>query len=65
MNNEALSAVLDSYLEFIDIMEKTLERASLPQKYKDFAMALISLRRESWKPVRDKLKECENGGVQM
>ena len=59
----AVGEVLDSYLEFIDIMEKTLERASLPQKYKDFAMALISVRRENWKSVRDKLKECENGGI--
>ncbi len=61
MDKSLLCDVLDSYLEFIDIMEKTLERASLPQVYKDFAMALISLRRESWKPVRDKLMEGKDG----
>lgn len=65
MNKELLCDVLDSYLEFIDIMEKTLTKATLPAKYGYMATMLINQRRDSWKSVRDKLKECENGGVQM
>ena len=64
MEKEILCDVLDSYLEFIDIMEKTLTKANLPAKYGYMATMLINQRREAWKPVRDKLREG-NDGVQV
>lgn len=58
---ELLCAVLDSYLEFIDIMDKTLAKATLPAKYGYMATALINQRRDSWKSVRDEIKAKTNG----
>lgn len=64
-DKKALCEVLESYIEFIDIMEKTLERANLPAKYGAFAMLLIKQRRDIWEPVWKKLKDYIDGRVQM
>lgn len=49
--NEIICEILDSYMEFITLMEKTLERSTVPPKLNEFAKILIMQRRDMWKPV--------------
>ena len=57
MNNDLLIEVLESYMEFVDIMDKTLVRKDLPSKLRDYARLLVVLRQGQWQPVLKKLKQ--------
>lgn len=50
--NDVLIDCLQSYMEFVDIMESTLNRyAQLPDKIKILAKTLIEKRRNDWQPI--------------
>lgn len=49
--NEIVYEILDSYMEFITLMEKTLDRSTVPSQLKAFATTLIMQRRDMWKPI--------------
>ena len=54
---ETVVEILESYVEFIDIMERTLDcYAKMPDKIELMAKTLINNRRQSWKPLLDKIK---------
>ena len=54
---ECLIECLESYMEFVDIMEKTLVRSDLPKDLRRYSRLLITLRKGEWKPILDKLKK--------
>ena len=54
---ETLKDVLESYMEFIDIMEKTLnDFAKMPPHIQTLSNALITKRRADWLPILYKVK---------
>ncbi|MBO7730985.1 MAG: hypothetical protein J6S67_00480 [Methanobrevibacter sp.] len=55
---ECLIACLESYMEFIDIMERTLNNfAEMPEKIELMSKTLIAKRRKDWNPILEKLKK--------
>jgi arginine utilization protein RocB len=54
---EDIIEILESYMEFINIMQKTLEEVKLPPKIKTFSDLLIEMRKTEWEPVLLQLKE--------
>lgn len=59
--NEIIFEILDSYMEFIDIFEKTIDKAELKPLIKDFARVLISQRRNMWRPILEYVKAKKDG----
>lgn len=58
--NDCIVEILESYMEFISIMESTLNcYAELPDKIENMSKALIAKRRNEWKPILDKAKEMQ------
>lgn len=54
---ETVVEILESYMEFVDIMERTLNcYAEMPDKIELMAKTLINNRRQSWQPILDKVK---------
>jgi hypothetical protein len=54
---DCIVEILESYMEFVDIMERTLNcYAEMPDKIELMAKTLINDRRQSWQPILDKLK---------
>ena len=54
---ECLIECLESYMEFVNIMEKTLVRSDLPKNLREYSRLLVMLRKGQWKPILDKLKQ--------
>lgn len=52
---ECVHDILESYMEFVDIMERTLAKCDVPKKIKPLADALIRQRRADWQPILDKI----------
>lgn len=58
--NDCIVEILESYMEFIDIMESTLNcYAELPDKIEAMSKTLIAKRRNNWKPVLEKIKKAQ------
>ncbi len=55
--NDCLVEVLESYMEFIKIMEKTLVRSDLPKDLREYSRMLVMLRKGQWGPVLDQAKK--------
>ena len=50
--NDCIVEILQSYMEFINIMEATLNcYAELPPKIESMAKSLIVTRRNQWEPI--------------
>lgn len=61
---ECLIECLESYMEFVNIMEKTLVRSDLPKDLRTYSKLLVKLRRGQWQPVLDMLKkDMENNNA--
>ena len=54
---ECMIDCLESYMEFVTIMEKTLVRSDLPKDLRTYSRLLVELRKREWQPVLDKLKQ--------
>ena len=59
--NDYICEIIESYMEFIDIIEKTLNKCSMPQKIYILAQSLIAQRRKDWMPVLEKAKQLQKG----
>lgn len=57
--NDCIVEILESYFEFIEIMERTLAKCTVPEKIKPMADALIKKRRADWQPILDKCKSMQ------
>lgn len=57
--NDCIVEILESYFEFIEIMERTLAKCTVPEKIKPMADALIKKRRADWQPILDKSKSMQ------
>ena len=58
--NDCIVEILESYMEFIRIMESTLNcYAELPDKIEAMSKTLITQRRKQWQPVLDKAKKMQ------
>lgn len=55
--NDCIVEILESYMEFIDIMEKTLGNAVLAPNIRTLANTLIARRRNDWKPILETAKK--------
>ena len=51
LEQATIKMILDSYMEFIDIMEKTLKKCTMPTMLRVLSSSLIAQRRKDWKPV--------------
>lgn len=60
--NESMKMILDSYMEFIDIMEKTLKKCTMPTMLRVLSSSLIAQRRKDWKPVLEFINKNEQKG---
>ena len=54
--NDCIVEILESYMEFINIFEKTINAKDI-SKFKPLAQALINQRRKDWTPI---LEHCKN-----
>lgn len=58
--NDCIIEILESYMEFINIMESTLNcYAELPDKIEAMSKTLIAKRRNDWKPILEKVKKAQ------
>lgn len=58
--NDCIVEILESYMEFVNIMESTLNcYAELPDKIEAMSKTLIAKRRNEWKPILQKAKEMQ------
>lgn len=58
--NDCIVEILESYMEFINIMESTLNcYAELPDKIEAMSKTLIAKRRNDWKPILEKAKKMQ------
>lgn len=58
--NDCIVEILESYMEFINIMESTLNcYAELPDKIEAMSKTLIAKRRNDWKPILEKVKKAQ------
>jgi len=56
--NDCIIEILESYMEFMDIAHKTLNRKD-PEKYLSMFTLLVAKRRAQWEPVLTKAKEMQ------
>lgn len=54
--NDIIIEILESYMEFIDIFEKTINAKDI-SKFKPLAQALINQRRKEWLPILEQAKK--------
>lgn len=54
--NDCIVEILSSYMEFIDIFEKTINTKDI-SKIKPLAQALINKRRQDWTPILEHAKK--------
>ena len=54
--NDCIVEILSSYMEFIDIFEKTINAKDI-SKFKPLAQALINQRRKDWGPILEQAKK--------
>lgn len=57
--NDSIVEILESYMEFIDIMELTIRKHCDSKNTQELAQALIARRRTEWKPILDKAKKMQ------
>lgn len=57
--NDSIVEILESYMEFIDIMELTIKKHCDSKNTQELAQALIARRRTEWKPILDKAKKMQ------
>lgn len=57
--NDSIVEILESYMEFIDIMELTIKKHCDSKNTQELAQALITRRRNDWKPILDKAKKMQ------
>ena len=57
--NDCIVEILESYMEFIDIMELTIKKHCDSKNTQELAQALIARRRTEWKPILDKAKKMQ------
>lgn len=55
--NDCIIDIVESYMEFVDIMQKTLDKCKVPPKINILARSLIAQRRLDWMPVLDRCKK--------
>lgn len=58
--NDCIVEILESYMEFVDIFEKTINAKNI-DKVKPLAKMLIHQRRSQWGELLKKAKEIQNG----
>lgn len=58
--NDCIVEILESYMEFVDIFEKTINAKNI-DKIKPLADMLIRQRRSQWGELLKKAKEIQNG----
>lgn len=54
--NNCIVEILESYMEFINIFEKTINAKDI-SKFKQLAQALINQRRKDWLPILEHTKK--------
>ena len=54
---KCLIEVLESYLEFVDMVRFNCEISSLPEQFSRQMNTLCTRRKNSWQPILDKLKK--------
>lgn len=57
--NDSIVEILESYMEFIDIMELTIKKHCDSKNTQELAQALIARWRTEWKPILDKAKKMQ------
>ena len=57
--NDCIVEILESYMEFIDIMELTIKKHCDSKNTKELAEALINRRRLEWKSVLETAKKMQ------
>lgn len=62
LEQATIKMILDSYMEFIDIMEKTLKKCTMPTMLRVLSSSLIAQRRKDWKPVLEFINKNEQKG---
>ena len=55
--NDCVIDILESYLEFVEIMDRTLKMCNMPPKLQILADTLIAQRKNDWMPVLKIAKE--------
>ena len=62
--NDVIIEILQSYMEFVNIMEATLNcYAELPPKIERMAKTLIATRRSQWQPILKSALQRQEPGV--
>lgn len=57
--NDCIVEILESYMEFINIMELTIKKHCDSKNTQELAQALITRRRNDWEPILDKAKKMQ------
>ena len=57
--NDCIVEILESYMEFIDIMELTIKKHCDSKNTKELAQALIARRRTEWESVLETAKKMQ------
>lgn len=64
--NDVIIEILQSYMEFVNIMEATLNcYAELPPKIETMAKTLITTRRTQWQPILKSALQHQMSGVEL
>lgn len=61
--NDCIVEILESYMEFIDIAHKTINKKN-PEKYLPMFTLLVAKRRADWEPILQKAKEMQSKKAQ-
>lgn len=61
--NDCIVEVLESYMEFIDIAHKTINKKNL-EKYLPMFTLLVAKRRADWEPILQKAKKLQGKKAQ-
>ena len=61
--NDCIVEILESYMEFIDIAHKTINKKN-PEKYLPMFTLLVAKRRAEWEPILQKAKEMQSKKAQ-
>ena len=56
--NDCIVEILESYMEFIDIAHKTINKKNL-EKYLPMFTLLVAKRRADWEPILEKVKKAQ------
>lgn len=62
--NDCIVEILESYMEFMNIFERTIKAQKITPPIKVMALELVKKRRAQWEPILQKAKEMKNKKAQ-